>query len=256
VDENYALAWAGAADCHSWRCMWYEGSADNQRLADECSRKALELAPELAEAYASRSHAMSASGRYAEAETAFKKAIELDPQLYEAYYYAGRAYFAQGKYQEAVESFAQAAAIRPDDPTSRSLKSTALRALGSDEADVAAQESIVVTERYLALNPDDALAWSRLSGNLMDVGRAEESLKCAERAYELSPDFCRYNVACAYVRAGRVEPALDLLEEHARNGAVLKDWLAKDSDWNAVREHPRFKAIERIVESADERRNS
>ena len=26
LDGDYVLAWAGAADCHSWRCMWYEKS--------------------------------------------------------------------------------------------------------------------------------------------------------------------------------------------------------------------------------------
>ena len=55
LDQDYALAWAGAADCHSWRCMWYEKSPDSLRKADECSLKALQLAPDQAEAHASHS---------------------------------------------------------------------------------------------------------------------------------------------------------------------------------------------------------
>lgn len=52
LDENYALAWAGAADCHSWRCMWFGSTPESRRQADECSLKALQLAPDQAEAHA------------------------------------------------------------------------------------------------------------------------------------------------------------------------------------------------------------
>ena len=85
LDAGYALAWAGAADCHSWRCMWYEDSPESLRQADECSLNALQLAPGLAQAHASRSFALTMNRKYAEAEAEFEAAGELDPQLYEAY---------------------------------------------------------------------------------------------------------------------------------------------------------------------------
>ncbi|MCH5374405.1 MAG: tetratricopeptide repeat protein, partial [Planctomycetes bacterium] len=168
LDRDYALAWAGAADCHSWRCMWFESTPFDVRRADECSQRALQLAPELAEAHASRSYAMTAIGNYEEAEAAFKAAVERDPQLYEAYYYVGRAYFAQGKYREAADAFAQARNIRPDDPTAAALRSTALGNLGAGaELEQARQESIQVGERHLSLNPDDGLTWSRVANVLI-----------------------------------------------------------------------------------------
>jgi hypothetical protein len=43
--------------------------------------------------------------------------------------------------------------------------------------------------------------------------------------------------------AGEIERALDLLEIHARAGAINVDWVAQDSDWKAACDHPRFKAI-------------
>ena len=248
VDADYALAWAGAADCHSWRCMWYEVSPESKKMADECSLKALQLAPGLAEAHASRGYALTANGKYADAEVAFNTAIDLDPQLYEAHYYAGRAYFSQGKMREAADAFKQANAVRPDDPTSAALRCTALRTLGDEtELAVAGKRCIEIFERHLALNPDDALAWSRAAVDLVLFGDSEKGLEYADRAYKLKPEFCCYNVACAYVLAGKTDRALELLEQHARKGAVQKDWLARDSDWDAVRDDPRFKAIEEIV---------
>jgi adenylate cyclase len=252
LDDGYALAWAGTADCHSWRCMWYQGSPESLRLADECSLKALQLAPDLAEAHASRSYALTINGKYAEAEAQYKAAIELDPQLYEAYYYAGRAYFAQGKFRQAVEAFKQSADIRPDDVTAAALTGTALRAIGSsDEWREACRHSIEVAENYLSLNPDDALARSRMANDLIALGETEKGLEYAERAYLLDPNNCRYNVACANMVAGNTERALDLLEEHAKTGGVHAAWAEQDADWEPVRDLPRFKAILEVARHQD-----
>ena len=245
LDDNYALAWAGAADCHSWCVMWFEGSTQSKQLADECSLKALELAPDSAEAHASRSYALTMNSQYKEAEVEYKSAIKLDPQLYEAYYYAGRAYFAQGKFLQAAETFAKAGEIRPDDLVVASLRATSLKASGSGEEVIrqACEHSTRVAERYLALNPDDALALSRSANDLIYLGRIEEGIQRAERAYSINPHVCRYNVACTFMLAGKTERALDLLEEHARLDAIHADWLEQDSDWDAARDNPRFKAI-------------
>jgi adenylate cyclase len=248
LDDDYALAWAGAADCHSWRCMWFEGSDDSLQKAEECSRRAMQLEPELAEAHASRSYALAMNGKYTEAEAEFKIAIGLDPQLYEAYYYAGRAYFADGKFEQAFDAFSEAARVRPDDATAAALRCTALKQFG-EQAEItrAMEEAFSAAERHLEINPDDALAISRAANDLVQLGEIERGVEMAERALSINPHVCRYNVACAMAVAGMTDRALDLLEEHARKDAVFADWLEKDADWNSLREHPRFKAICDIV---------
>jgi adenylate cyclase len=244
LDENYALAWAGVADCHSWRCMWVENSPESRQKADEYSLKALRLSPDRAESHASRSYALTMNGKYDEAEAEFQAAIKLDPQLYEAYYYAGRCYFAQGKFRQAHDAFKQAGAIRPDDVVAASLASTSLMATGSEEEmRKAARHSVGVSDRYLSLNPDDALALSRSANDLIYLGEIEKGLERANRAYAINPHVCRYNVACSHMITGHTERALDLLEEHAQAGALQLGWLDQDSDWDAARDHPRFKAI-------------
>lgn len=125
---------------------------------------------------------------------------------------------------------------------------TALKSLGAvEEARKAAEHSIKVSEKYLELNPDDALALSRFANELIDLGEFEKGIERASRAYSIAPHLCRYNVACAYILAGKTDLSLDLLEEHAKAGAVHLDWLDKDSDWDKVRDHPRFKAIREIA---------
>jgi tetratricopeptide (TPR) repeat protein len=123
-----------------------------------------------------------------------------------------------------------------------------LKPLGNEEEYFqAARHAIEVAERYLVLNPDDALAISRIANDLVAIGEGEKGLEYAERAYKINPHVCRYNVACANVLTGNTERALNLLEEHARAGAVHVDWLEKDSDWEAVRDLPRFRKIVEIA---------
>jgi adenylate cyclase len=170
--------------------------------------------------------------------------VKLDPQLFEAYYYLGRVYFAQGKFDQAVDAFKQACAIRPDDVSATTLLTTTLKSAGrKDEAMESTRHSVKVAERYLSLNPDDALALSRGANDLIHMGDHTKALKWAERAYAINPKVCRYNVACVFVLTGNIERALDLLEEHAHAGALHADWVVQDSDWDAARDHPRFKAI-------------
>src|SRR5262249_55192994 len=47
LDAAYTLAWAGTADCHSLLYLYWDTSESHLRQADEASRKALELDPDL-----------------------------------------------------------------------------------------------------------------------------------------------------------------------------------------------------------------
>ena len=249
LDPRYAQAWSGAADGHSWICQWGVRTPEHLAKADERSRHALSLAPDLAEGHASRGFALVVNAKHDEAEAEFKKAIELDPQLFEGYYYAGRASFAQGKHRQAADMFRQASAIRPDDVAAASLYQTAIEACGTpEEIRDASEHCIRVTERHIALHPDDALALSRGAGALVADGQVDRGLEWAERAYAINRKICGYNVACAFAKAGKTDRALELLAEHASGSNMDRSWLEKDSDWQAIRDHPRFREI---LESLD-----
>ena len=53
-DPDFALAWAGYADCHSFLIMYVDPDERYRVEANDASKRALELSPELAEAHASR----------------------------------------------------------------------------------------------------------------------------------------------------------------------------------------------------------
>ena len=71
-------------------------------------------------------------------------------------------------------------------------------------------------------------------------------------ALAIEPDdyFTLYNVACGYAHLGEIDSALELLERSMpRANEERKAWLRHDSDLDPLRQHPRFLALLRRLET-------
>ncbi|HKQ98579.1 MAG TPA: protein kinase, partial [Candidatus Polarisedimenticolia bacterium] len=245
LDPSYALAYAALADVFSFLFM-YSGSNERERiLAEEASRKALELDPDLAEAHASRGMVLSMSNKHDQAAEQFEKAITLNPRLFEAYYFYARASVAQGKYLKAAKLYEQAIDVRPEDYQVPLLVPQVYRSLGRpDDAARAFHMGVEKGLKHLELNPDDVRALYLVGGALCEIGRHDEGLKMIDRAVSIAPHDTGmlYNVACIYSKLDRTEEALDFLERSVRAGYNHLTWLENDSDFDPIRQHPRFRA--------------
>jgi len=246
LDPDYALAFAGLADCFSFLYMYADSSASNRLQAETNSRLALQLEPNLAAVHASRGLALSLGQRHEEAEKAFTRAVELDPRLFDAYYFHARHAFAQGKFEQAAELFEKAAEVRPDDYQAISLLAQVYRTLGrEEEGKEACRLTLEAIEKHLVLNPRDSRALCFGSMSLFEEDRDEEGSEWLERAIAADPDDAMnmYNVACVYSRTGKIEEAIDCLEQSVGKGMAEIDWMVNDSDLDSLRDHPRFKKL-------------
>lgn len=246
IDPNYARAYAGIADCSSILYHYWDASNANLEQADTASRKALELAPTLAEAHAARGLALSLRGRYDDAEREFDAAIRLDPQLYEGHYYFALARFQQGNLAEAAKLFEQAAAVRPEDYQAPILAAQSYAGLGQHAmADAGYRRAAITVERHIELNPDDPRALYMGANILCHIGRREQGLEWGDRALSLDPEDAGvlYNTACLNAVAGRSEYAIELLEKAVQNGFGHREWIDNDPDVASLRDHPRFQAL-------------
>jgi non-specific serine/threonine protein kinase len=246
IDPDFAAAYAGIADLSSYTRMYYGGDESDVQRAEEASLKALELAPDLADAHASRGVALSLQNRHEEAKEAFETAIRLDPQLFEAHYYYARSCWVQGKLEAAAEHFKEAMRVRPEDFQAPSLLGSIYHGLDQrDEALEYQKRAFINIEKHLELHPDDARALYLGSGALIGVGEIERGLEWAERAVAIDPTDTGilYNVACTYSEAGQVDEAIDYLEKAVAGGFNQKEWIVNDGDLAPVRDHPRFKAL-------------
>jgi serine/threonine protein kinase/Flp pilus assembly protein TadD len=246
IDPTYARAYAGIADCSSQLYKYWDASAANLEQADSASRKALELAPNLAEAHAARGFALTLGGSHEEANREFETAIRLDPKLYEGYLYYGNGRFAEGKLAEAAKLFEQASTVRTEDYQAPALAALCYAGLGREtDSRTAFEKTVRAAERHIELNPDDprayylgATAWCRL-------GQVDKGLGWGDKALALDPDDAGvlYNVACLNAVAGRVEPALDQLEHAVQNGFGHREWIEHDPDLESLRSHPRYQTL-------------
>ncbi|MCP4039708.1 MAG: tetratricopeptide repeat protein, partial [bacterium] len=159
IDPNYALAYAGIADCRAFLYMNAKRSEENRDEALTASARALELDSELAEAHNSRGQALVTCERYDEAKLAFERAIKLNPKLFDAYLSCARNYFVTGRPEEAVQKYEQAGEIQPDDYQSRLLLGSVYSQLGRKaDAEAARREGVRLVEERLEFHRDDVRA--------------------------------------------------------------------------------------------------
>ena len=246
IDPNFVRAHAGIADCCSFLYMYWDASNANLEEAGVSSRSALELDSESAEAHTSRALALTLRRQYDEARREFESALRLNPMLYEAHYFYGRACFTEGKLEEAVSHYRDAWRMRPEDYQAIYLSAEALVKLGRrDEALEASRLGVKLADAHLELNPDDARAWYLSAGALMRLGQREEATERARRASTIDPEDSGvlYNVGCVHALAGSTDEALDHLDKAIQNGFGQREWVENDSDWDAVRNEPRFQAL-------------
>ena len=246
IDSGYALAWAGLADTYTEFWRNYESTEENLVQAEESSREAVELDPNLAEAHASRGFALGQRQRYDEAADEFRRAMELNPRLFEAYYYYGTVAFAAGRLETAAEMFERATEVAPDEIRALQLLPQIYTRLGRDAAAAAAnRQRVEVVERRLEFNPDDVPMLLDGASALAALGERQRSLEWASRILDKAGDdaLVLYNLSCLYSLAGEVTSALDALEKSYEAGLADPEWMRQDSDLDNIRHHPRYKEL-------------
>jgi non-specific serine/threonine protein kinase len=252
IDPRYALAYAGVADASSVLYMYADSSAKNLDEARGASAKALELAPDLAEAHASHGFALSFTKQYAEAEKEFETAMRLDPKLYEAPYFYARSCWAQGKFEKAASLFELAAEIRPEDYQALALLANAYTSLHRPaDARRAQERCLAAAGRQLETSPDDVRALYMGAGTLVALGRPDEATQWIERALGIDPrdPGVLYNAACVYANLRRIDRSIELLGQALDAGFAEKEWIEHDSDLDPLRGDPRFTILLKRLET-------
>jgi len=246
IDSSYALAYAAIALASSLLYNYFDRSKLNSIQADVASRKALELAPDLAEAHLARAIALRLGEHADEADPEFEAAIKLDPNLFDAFYFYGRARKFQGRHAEAVKLLERASQLQPEDFQAPAFLGGAYAGMGMrEEATAARRRAVKLIEQRLDLNPDDARAYNLGATTLAKLGNIPRALEFAAKSLSIEPDdpLVLYNVACLYALMDKREEALAYLERAIANGFGHKESMASDPDLDSIRKTPWFQAI-------------
>ncbi len=116
ADPNYALAYAGLADTYTVMASYGTGVTYKQTtlLADQASRRALELDNSLPEAHRARASALVQMWRWKESEAEYRRAMELNPNDANTHYFYGfDTLFAENRLDEALTEMRTALTLDP-----------------------------------------------------------------------------------------------------------------------------------------------
>ena len=246
-DPDFAQAHAGLANAIAVKGQWQLGVSPAEfEKAIRASQRALDLEPQMPEAFLARACLLSMQGRVEEADQSFEAALNLNPASYEGNYLYARHEFSNGRAEHAAQLFDAAHRLRPDEYQPLCMLEGALQRLGRvDEQRRVLLLAMQALEARLQLVPDDGRALHLAAVNAAKLGdraRVEDFARRAlqSRAGEFST---AYNLACAYSTLGEVDRALALLDEAMRSGRGNLGWIEHDPDLDNLRGDPRFKAM-------------
>jgi adenylate cyclase len=246
LDPNYARAYAGMAICDARLENWYRADIDVDVILATAD-KALSLAPDLPEAYVARGVALGNVNKLEEATLSFEKALALDATNFDANIAFARFLTSIGELERSISYFERAAELDPDDWQSPLLLDANLVALKQmDKADRYARLGIKRAEAALRTHPENSRPAQLGAATLARLGEHDRAVDWLDRAMFLDPDdaIAIYNAACTFAQLGENDKAIASLEKWANtSGSELERWIETDSDFDPIRQDPRFVAI-------------
>jgi eukaryotic-like serine/threonine-protein kinase len=280
VDPNFAVAYAGMADCYLLLPLYGGGvPAEMYPKAIAMAQKAISLDPTLGEPHASLGlvhslfdfdfaasvrefeeairlnpnyaiahhwfggSTLPALGQFDRANAEAKRALELDPLSLVMITDAGTVYWITGRYQEAVAQCRKAIEIDPRNYTAHWQLGQALECIGDLRGAIAEYEKSTQLD-------DDPLPLGLLAAAKAKAGDRPAALAVLNRIQEIAkqryvPD---YSFARIHLALGQKEEALQWLESSYAKQQPDLNWIRVDPDLRPLHGDPRFEALaENIV---------
>ncbi len=226
IDPNYALAYAGLADCFVFGGLLALKPAEQMLKAAAAAKRALAIDDLLAEAHTSLAFIKERfEWDRAGAAQAYQRALQLDPSYATAHDWYGLYLAQEGRLNEAQAELKRAQELDPLSPVlNMDLAWAFVLARQYDRA-------IAECRKAIELEPNFVLAHSMLGGAYRYKGEHEQMLAALQKAVELAgrqPRSLTW-LAIGYARSGRVTEARELLgqlETQAKQGRLLPYYLA------------------------------
>jgi adenylate cyclase len=244
LDPNYAHAWALMALAQSELRFRHDKAVDPLPAAE----KALELDPDLAEAYCVKARYLAyEEDQREESERQIATALRLDPESWEVNKEAAMLVFLQGRTRDAIPYFEKAASLMEGDYHSTGLLMTCYKSLNDPEGVRRfAERTFSRAEKVVAHDSNNGSALGYGAMSLAAMGESDRAREWAQRALLIDPEHLtlRYNLACSFALLGDPEAAMDLLLPYADAfNAPFVTHFQVDPDLDALRGDSRFEQM-------------
>jgi serine/threonine protein kinase/Tfp pilus assembly protein PilF len=235
-DPDYPLALSGLAQIMVLRVfLGIDTSSSSLDRAEALVRSALDLDPNLSEAYNVLGDLWGTKQEWDQAADAYLKAIKLDPNNDYAWEELAWVYNVRNEPIDAEQAARTAIRINPANVWHHYQLGWALR------SQKRLDEAIEVFEHSLQLNPKFEWAQSSLGYLYYNQGNYRASLTHYQKANELVETPGKMaRIAAAYAGIGDKEQALDQLEKALEKGYTNFVFLDTTAAFNSLRDDPRF----------------
>jgi adenylate cyclase len=250
IDPNYAQAWATMA-LAQWNMFWRGDSGDD---GERAAATAVRLDPNLADSHAAVGAAHRSKGRFEEGLISCRNALRLEPNSYVGHRIAGLCCLGLRRYDDAIGHFELAAAAMESDFTASTFISQCYKAKGDAERmRSAARRALDRIEKIVVAEPGHSRAIGMGVAMLATLGEKERAKEWATRARLVDPENVNlhYNLACAMSSLGEIDLTLETLAGIApRLSPGMMSWMEADTDFDPIREEPRFNAMMEKVKAS------
>ncbi|MCI0415957.1 protein kinase [bacterium] len=273
MDPDYALAYAGLADCYALLSNWgFWPAKEGYPKAKNAALKALSLDNSLAEAYISLATVKSSyEWNWKEAEADFLRGLQLNPNYATGHLWYSFYLLLIGRNEESLKEVQQAQVL---DPLSLIINANRGYTLYVSRRYPEAREAI---EKTLELDPNFAIAYEYLAYTQVQQKRYSEAVQSLRKALRISPDNLTFqsdlasvlalngqteeanlilnellaqkgyvppvDIAAIYISLGNKEKALEWLEKayEMRNDQIT--YINKEPRFDLLRSDPRFQDL-------------
>jgi TolB-like protein/lipopolysaccharide biosynthesis regulator YciM len=216
ADPDYAPAYSGLADAYLGLADYGDmPMVEAVRAAEEAVNKALELDPELAEAWASRGRLLVDKRLEVKAVESLAKAVRLNPNLASALIQQARALSRLNRWQDSLAAATRAVELDPMSDYVRQQRLNYLAASGQEE------ETRDLALEWAAGEPENPFPFEALGDvHLAHLGQPQLAVEPYARAHELRPGdtYMARRMVEAFLVLGDQPSARRWLEEARRRG--------------------------------------
>ena len=247
LDSEFALAFAALAECIGRRAPNWWAADRVAEMARPHALRALALDPDLPEAHMAMGYVHRSAGNAEGLLTEVRAAAPPDTTDPIILNWAGWSMLTHGRTEEAIEILERAHRLHPQHYRIASALTDAYVLAGrrEDEQRMLTRIRDVLVD-VVAREPDNADARVLLGISLAQAGEPAAGIAQVERAIATEPEDARvrYNAACAFSLASERDRAIEELRAVVRlNPGYLSDWVIRDPDLAAVRDHPEFERV-------------
>jgi TolB-like protein/tetratricopeptide (TPR) repeat protein len=214
LDQNYALAYAGLAECYSMMTSYGElPSRDSTALIKAAVEKALAIDNELAEAYASLGHyTLFYDWEVARAAEIFETSIALKPNYVPSHHWYAHCLMIMSQFDQAMSELRIAATLDPLSLVSinTSIAAHLIFARKYDEAIEQCRRTIELEQGYYAVHAHLGFAYTQKGMFPQAIRSTQESLRLVEDLEVLSL------LGYLYAVSGQRDEALKLVSRLKR----------------------------------------